>query len=98
MDSTGRLKEDTKKLKKQMEETQAGFVMTEVSTSMTFARLALDAKDAEKRERNRKNARKGYDTAKRFSGTRALNGSTLREFNMELAKLEKMLRELGEDV
>jgi len=98
MNQTRQLSEDSKKLKKQVETTQADFVLTEVSASTTFAQVALDADDPEKRERNRKNARKGYDTARRFSHTPALRGPGLQEFNMGMARLEKMLRRLGEDV
>ena len=39
------------------------FIATEVSTSLTFARLARDARQIDKRERNLANAKKGYDTA-----------------------------------
>lgn len=42
------------------------FIRTELETAITFASVALDSGTEQKRQRNRKNARKAYDTALRF--------------------------------
>lgn len=94
---TATLHTQTEALRQQLEATQADFVMTEVSTATTFARVALDASNAEKRQRNTRNAQLGYETALRYSVTRALDKSRDGHFQQELGVLRGLLRRLSEE-
>jgi hypothetical protein len=47
---------------KQLNATNADFLKIDVETALTFSALALQADNKEKRDRNRKNARKAYDS------------------------------------
>jgi hypothetical protein len=85
-------------LKEQLDKTQAGFVMTELHTSITFATVALEADNLEKKERNAKNARTGFDTALHFSHTAELDRSKGSEYQEKLEVLKGLLRQLGEEV
>lgn len=56
-----------RKLGEEMLQTGADFLRVELDTAMTFAQAALGAgNDTVKRDRNRVNARKGYDTLLRL--------------------------------
>jgi hypothetical protein len=46
--------------------TNAEFLKIDVETALTFSGLALETDNPEKRNRNRKNARKAYDTILRL--------------------------------
>ena len=85
----------------QFESSMLEFVRVEVHTSITFASIALSSEnDAEKRMRNRANARKGYDTAVHFlqeSQKRFPEHEIGEELFRELKQLRTMLVELGEE-
>ena len=51
---------------KQLNATNVDFLRIDAETALTFSRIALDTQDEEKKERNRKNARKAYDTILRL--------------------------------
>lgn len=53
---------------KQLNKAGADFLRIDVQAGLTFAGLALGTDNKEKQERNRKNARKAYDTILRLSG------------------------------
>lgn len=46
--------------------TSVNFLKIDLNTALTFTGIALEAQDAEKRDRNRHNARIGYDTVLRL--------------------------------
>jgi hypothetical protein len=46
----------------QLNATNADFLIIDVETALTFTQLALETDNQEKKVRNRKNARKAYDT------------------------------------
>ena len=76
--------------------TSVNFLKIDLDTALTFTEIALGAEDADKRERNRHNARIGYDTVLRLMGRVSLtrlDGKILRE-KLELLKAD--LVELGE--
>ncbi len=76
----------------------AEFLRTELDVSLTFAEEALSAgDDSEKRERNRANARHGYDTIMRMSEKLA-NPDTGPDSAEKLHRLKTLLRVLGEEV
>jgi hypothetical protein len=78
---------------------QAGidFIRAELKTGSTLAHIALNA-DGEKRERNRINARKAYDSILHFLPTSMLSDVELAEIKESLAKLQGDLQSLGEEV
>jgi hypothetical protein len=86
-------------LKREANTAGVAFLRTELDSSLTFAQLALQAGDEEKKSRNRANARKGYDTfmhlRERFS-LGDLSAAERQEMEQKLTKLEAALRRLGE--
>jgi hypothetical protein len=72
------------------------FVHTEFDTAETFADIARSSKDATKTERNRKNARKGYDTALRFLATIVVGPDEMPGVQQRLDEVRGKLRALGE--
>jgi hypothetical protein len=51
---------------RQLNAANADFLRIDVETALTFTGLALNTDDREKKKRNRKNARKAYDTVLHF--------------------------------
>lgn len=72
------------------------FLKVDLETALTFTSLALQAKDHEKRERNRKAARKAYDTVVHLMGRVTLNEAETSFFKEQLEHLRSNLVELGE--
>lgn len=62
----------------------------------TLARIAGRAARVEKRERNRVNARKAYDTAVRFMGKLQMTAPEEAELRAKSVKVQKELKLLGE--
>src|SRR5262249_19038996 len=58
---------DLAETKKTLNAVTADFLKVDVETALTFSGMALETDNPEKRERNRSNARKAYDTICRFS-------------------------------
>lgn len=72
------------------------FVKTELETGITFARIALSAKHADKLERNKANARLAYDTALRFA--ERLTPKQAADVDALIKDLRGKLEELGESL
>lgn len=74
------------------------FLLTELDTGLTFARLALAARsdNPQKRERNRKNARKAYDSLLRFQARTAFSSPEKTRLEEGKKELRAALRSLGE--
>ncbi len=71
-------------------------IKTEIETGRTFAGVALGASDANKIARNTANARKAYDTARKWAKSFQLSPADSQEvaerlelLRAELAKLER---------
>ncbi len=66
-------------------------IKTEIETGRTFARIALKASDANKIARNTANARKAYDTARRWAESPVLSPADSQEVaeQLELLKAER---------
>ena len=79
---------------------QAGldFIRAELHTGFTLSRIALDASEGRKRDRNRVNARKAYDALLHFRPTVMFSDAELTEVKESLAKLRSDLQLLGEEV
>ncbi len=67
------------------------FVNTEVETGLTFARMAERTHDADKKDRYRHYARLAYETAFSRLGTAKGTTEQLRDVNLKMSELRKML-------
>jgi len=76
------------------------FLFAELTAGLTFARIAIGAKpqDADKIERNRKNARKAYDSLLHFQENISLTGEEKKRYESGKSELKAALRCLGEQV
>ena len=76
------------------------FLLTELRTGLTFARVALGADpfDTDKKARNRDNARTAYNTVLKFRPRVKLSDSANQALEAELHTLRAALRELGEPI
>jgi len=75
------------------------FLVTEVETGLTFARIALDEKtDEDKITRNTRNARAAFDAVLRFRDRVALGAPEAALLERTMADLRRNLVQLGEDV
>jgi hypothetical protein len=72
------------------------FLRIEVETVSVFARIASQAEDEEKRLRNIRNARKGYDTLVYFMSQLLLTPEERDRFSQEILELRRQLIGLGE--
>lgn len=72
------------------------FLRTELSTGMTFTRVAQSATRASKRERNQYNARKAYDSVVHFLPTARLTSDEVAEVQNKMEELRFQLQSLGE--
>ncbi len=88
-------------LEKEWNRSGFAFISTDLQTSLTFATLAIQARDDnEKRQRNRTNARRGYDAVvyfmKKFDRD-TISAPELTDIEDKLRRLKLTLLELGED-
>ena len=72
------------------------FLKVDLQTALTFSELALQSPDGIKRNRNRRNARRGYDTILRLIDKVSLSDSDARSLGGQLLRLKSDLEELGE--
>lgn len=74
-----------------------GLIKADLKASLTFATLARDTDDRNKRQRNTHNARRGYDTVRHLL-VRAedLTARERRHIDEKLGELRAILVELGE--
>lgn len=75
----------------------AAFLITELDTGLTFAGIAAQAQSDEgKAKRNRRNARKAYDTVLHFLATSVLTSAEDTLVRRKREQLRKALVLLGE--
>ena len=79
---------------RQLNSTSADFLKIDAETARTFAGLALETDNVEKKDRNRKNARKAYDTILHLwdsvtftSAEEAYMKETMEHLKLELTQL-----------
>ncbi len=72
------------------------FLKIDVQTALTFSRLAQQSAPGEKRDRNRRNARRGYDTILRLIEKVCLSDSDAKSIGGQLLRLKSELEQLGE--
>jgi hypothetical protein len=80
----------------QLNSTNVDFLKIDVETALTFTKIALEADDREKRDRNRKNARKAYDTILHLRNKVEFSPSQDKYMNEKLERLKRDLITLGE--
>ncbi len=92
-----KLRRDSAVLLEESNRVGVKLLLTDVETSLTFASLALDTTNSpQKRERNRKNARRGYDAVVYFSRKLKPSQTQRRELSSLLRKLRSRLKQAGE--
>ncbi len=69
-------------------------IQTEIKTGLTFARVALSSHHASKIARTTANARKAYDTARRWAQETALTPADSKEIADQLEALKAELAKL----
>jgi hypothetical protein len=80
----------------ELNRTSAEFLKTDVETALTFSSIALQSEDLSKKQRNRRNARKGYDTIVRLAGRIRLTSDDEEFLTEKLTRLKSELQRLGE--
>ncbi|HYL95676.1 MAG TPA: hypothetical protein VET69_07725 [Terriglobales bacterium] len=83
-----------KHLRNETAAAQLSFLDTELKTGMTFARLALKARDANKVARNLVNARKAYDTIIAYLADLPAETPGLDGIQERLKTLQQMIQSL----
>lgn len=81
-------------LRKETVAAQLSFLDTELKTGLTFARLALKAKDPQKVSRNLSNARKACDTISDYLSDLPPQAPGLDGIREQLRALQKMIQSL----
>lgn len=74
------------------------FLNAELHTGLTLSRVAKIATSQEKRDRNRVNARKAYDSILHYLPGSHLNASEAKDFELKLEELRSVLKSLGEKI
>ena len=85
-------------LRNRMQRTSADFLKVDVETALTFTSSAMNAESARKKDRNRKAARRAYDTVVRLAKKVDLTDAEAHTLDRGLKKLKEDLRALGEAV
>jgi hypothetical protein len=80
----------------QLNRTSAEFLKTDVETALLFASIALQTEDLSKRQRNCRNARRGYDTIVRLASRIRFSDDEAQFLSERLARLKSELERLGE--
>jgi hypothetical protein len=80
----------------ELNRTSTEFLKTDVETALTFSSIALQTEDLSKRQRNCRNARRGYDTIVRLAGRVRLSIDDERFLFEKLLRLKSELQRLGE--
>jgi len=74
------------------------FLRAELLTGLTLSKIAREARHEEKRNRNRLNARKAYDSILHFMQKANVGSEELNDIRSKLEQLRSELRLLGEAV
>jgi uncharacterized lipoprotein YehR (DUF1307 family) len=72
------------------------FLKLDVETALTFTSIALQTKDAARKQRNRQSARRAYDTVMRFLERVSLSDQEAEGLAVKLDRLKADLKTLGE--
>jgi len=77
---------------------QLDFLRAELHIGLTFATVALTARHPDKVHRNRVNARKAYDSFRRYLPSASLSNVESKELNETAVELKHLLTQLGESL
>ncbi len=88
------MRPDFKNIRDETVAAQLSFLDTELKTGLTFARLALSARDADKVSRNLVNARKAYDTITAYLANLPAQTPGVEDVREKLRELQKMIQSL----
>lgn len=77
-----------------LKDTQLEFILTELSTGLTFASVAEN--EAKGQAKSRAHARAAYDSVRRFLPIMTLTQQEFQKVQNKLEALEKRLKALGE--
>ena len=86
----------TYELMQQLNQRKIDLIKTDLDAARTFAQIARDSSDPEKASRNRRNARKGYDTVNHLLSTADVQPGERQTLETEIAALKSALTQLGE--
>jgi hypothetical protein len=81
----------------ELDRKSADFLKVDIETALTFSRIALQSNDPDRKQRNRKNARKGYDTILRFLPKVPLETEDRDYLSTQMQELKANLQNLGEE-
>ena len=76
----------------------ADFLKVDVATALTFTGIALTANNPERKTRNRRAARRAYETVLHLMPRIQLSEGDAEDLNRNLKRLKSELRSLGENV
>lgn len=79
-------------------EAEVDFLRVELRTGLTFSKIALGAVYQEKRDRNRRHARRAYDTLLYFMRKITVPNGHTDDIMHRLTDLQSDLQRLGEEV
>lgn len=94
--NVGAMSRQFQALQAEMNRTKIDLIKTDLEASMTFATIARESSDTEKTLRNRRNARKGYDSIMHFAATASLTPEDEKQVNEKLGRLKTALVALGD--
>jgi hypothetical protein len=80
----------------ELNQKSADFLKVDVETALTFSEIAIQTFDPAKKQRNRKHARKGYDTILRFMSKVSLGDEDTDFLAERMQELKSNLQNLGE--
>jgi hypothetical protein len=83
---------------REMNRAGCDFLKVDVATALTLAQTALSTDDPVKKRRNRKSARKAYDTVIRIAKKIALTDQDAKYLEKGLKRLRAELTQLGENL
>lgn len=76
----------------------ANFLKIDVATALTFAGIALETHDPERKARNKLSARHAYDTVLRLIDKVTLNHDDIAVLRRDLQRLKTELQTMGEEL
>lgn len=84
-------------LKDELNQRQVELIRIDLDTAFTFAKIAKEAgHDVEKRQRNARNARQGYEAVTHFIQTAQLDPNERTALDRKISELRELLSRLGE--
>jgi hypothetical protein len=87
---------ETKRLSEEVKSSHTSFLRTELDLAATFARMAMESTDQQKRSRTARQARLAYDTVLRFLVRVALTDAEQEDMYNRLASVKSNLQILGQ--